>query len=145
MIGFEDEPESERGHAGEADDTRKLTKKDFYKMLDKVYFMPPLQSRGMHRPYLLKVHNALVFRIKQSDLRHFEVDLTPEMSKRTGPLNNCLLVRKVNFFLRSQNKVELGFDEFDPPEEVASSHQTGSTRSCGSSIPQTSWSSSRNL
>ena len=86
-------------------------------MLAKTYYLPPFTSRGMTRDYLLKVHRDQVFRAKSLDLRYFEVELTPEMNRRVGLLNNCFLVRKVNVLLNSRGQVALGFDEYDPPEE----------------------------
>jgi hypothetical protein len=75
-------------------------------------------ARGVTRDYLLKVHLGQVFRVHLLELRQFEVNLTPEMNKRVGLMNNCFLVRKVNVLLRSRQQPELGFDEFDPPDEV---------------------------
>lgn len=118
MIGFEEEPISERGHPGEDSDTKSLDKRAFYTMLTKIYCLPPFTSRGMTRDYLLKVHRGQVFRVESLALRHFEVELTPEMNRRVGLLNNCFLVRKVNVLLSSRGQPVLGFDEFDPPEET---------------------------
>ena len=92
-------------------------------MLGLKYLMPPLHSRGINRDYLVKVYKEEVYRVLLMELKHFEVDLSPSMSKRVGILNNCLLVRKVNFLLRSLGRPELGFDEYDPPEEVLFAHQ----------------------
>ena len=118
MIGFEEEPISEKGHPREDADTKSLDKRAFYTMVNKTYFLPPFSSRGMNREYLLKVHRGQAFRVIALDLRHFEVELTTEMNKRVGLLNNCFLVRKVNVLLTSRSQPELGFDEYDPPEEA---------------------------
>ena len=117
MIGFEEEPVSERSRPGEGPDTKDLSKKALHKMLDLIYFMPPLIAKGTTRDYLLKVHRAQVFRVHLLELRQFEVRLTPEMNKRVGLMNNCFLARKANVLLRSKNLPELGCDEFDPPDE----------------------------
>jgi hypothetical protein len=118
MIGFEEQPISERSRPGEDNDTKNLSKKAFYNMLSLTYFMPPVIARGVTRDYLLKVHRGQVFRVPLLELRQFEVNLTPEMNKRVGLLNNCFLARKVNVLLRSREQPELGFDEYDPPDEV---------------------------
>lgn len=118
MIGFEDVPISDRTHPNEGPETKSLDKRAFYNMLAKTYCLPPFASRGITREYLLKVHKEEVLRVKTNDLRHFEVDLTPEMNKRVGLQNNYFLVRKVNVFLDTYQMPELGFDEFDPPEEA---------------------------
>ena len=124
MIGFEDKPVTEKGHPNEPPETRDLTKRMLYKTVSLRYAMPPYCSRGMNRNYLLKVHRAEAYRVSDLELRTFEVQLTPAMNKRVGILNNSFLVRKVNTLLRSRNQPELGFDEFDPPEEVLNTDQT---------------------
>jgi hypothetical protein len=118
MIGFEEIPVSERSRPGEDNDTKTLSKKAFYNMLNLTYFMPPVGARGVTRDYLLKVYKGQVFRVPLLELRQFEVNLTPAMNKRVGLLNNCFLLRKVNVLLRSRNQPELGFDEYDPPDEI---------------------------
>ena len=118
MIGFEEEPASERGHPNEDPDTQESHKKELFTMLSHRFYLPPFHSRGITRDYLLRVHKERVFRVPMLELKHFEVELTTGMTKRVGIFNNCLLVRKVNLLLASRGAPELGFDEFDPPEEV---------------------------
>ena len=123
MIGFEEVPVSEKGHPNEGPETKDLSKKALFKMLDLKYFMPPLASRGVTRSWLVDVHDSKVYRVLNMDLKTFEVQLTPSMSKRVGILNNCFLARKINTLLASKNLKTLGFDEYDPPEEVSCHHQ----------------------
>ena len=121
MIGFEDEPVHEKAHANEDPETKSLDKKDLYSLLSIRYFLPPIASRGVNRDYLIEVFKGTVFRVFTIDLKHFEVELSPMMTKRVGVLNNCFLVRKVNTLLKSRNQPPLGFNELDPPEEVTCS------------------------
>ena len=86
---------------------RAWTREPWTLMLAKTYYLPPFTSRGMTRDYLLRVHRDQVFRAKSLDLRYFEVELTPEMNRRVGLLNNCFLVRKVNVLLNSRGQAAL--------------------------------------
>jgi hypothetical protein len=117
MIGFQNELNPERGQITEDLDTRNLEKKELYDMLAHCFYLPPYQSRGVNREYLLRVHKAQCYRAPLMELKHFEVELTSKMTKRVGAQNNGLLVRKLNLLLRSRNMPDLGFDEYDPPEQ----------------------------
>jgi len=118
MIGFEDVPVSDRTHPNESSETKSLDKRAFYNLLTKTYCLPPFASRGISRDYLFRVHKGEFLRVKTNDLRHFEVELTPEMNKRVGLQNNYFLVRKFKVYLQIHKCPELGFDEYDPPEEA---------------------------
>ena len=123
MIGFTDELVRDSPHANEGPETRNMEKKAVYEMLALQYFLPPYNSRGITREYLIQVHREEVFRVRNSQVKHFEVDLTPAMTKRIGVLNNGLLVRKINKLLETRNQRRLGFSEFDPPDQVGSGEQ----------------------
>ena len=58
------------------------------------------------------------------EFKHFEVDLTQKMTKQVGVVNNAILVRKLNVLLKMTNRNPLGFEEFDPPEQVQIPNQT---------------------
>ena len=122
MIGFEEEPQSERGHPNEDPETRKLDKREFYNLLCHKFYLPPFSSRGVTREYLVKVHKGYCFSVPLLTLKHFEVELSTSMTKKVGIQNNCLLLRKVNILLKSRGQSELGFEDFDPPEEVTLFH-----------------------
>ena len=124
MIGFEAEPQSEKGHPNEDPETRNLDKKDLYQMVAHKHYMPPYGSRGVNREYLIKVYKGRCLRIPLLALKHFEVELTNAQTRRVGIPNNCLLVRKLNILLRSKGEPELGFDDMEPPEEVGCSDQS---------------------
>ena len=124
MIGFEDEPTPEKGYPNETPETKHLSKRLLYKTIALKFSLPPYNSRGVSRKYLIKVHNGEVYRVLDLELKTFEVQLTSAMLKRVGIQNNSFLVRKMNVLLHSRKQPELGFDEFDPPEEVDSSNKT---------------------
>jgi hypothetical protein len=123
MIGFFNETPRDTGHSSEDPDTQNLDKKHLYDMIAHRYYLPPYQSRGVTREYLLGVHKVTNFRVTNSDLRHFEVDLSPAMTKKVGVQNNGLLVRKLNNLLLTRNLPVLGFEEFEPPEQVVFVHK----------------------
>jgi hypothetical protein len=117
MIGFGEQPGTERGHPNEDPETRELDKRKLYNMLSQQYFLPPFTTKGITRDYLIRVHRHQVYRVQLFELMHFEVELTTQMKTRIGLPNNSLLVRKLNRLLRSRNLPELGFDDYEPPEE----------------------------
>lgn len=124
MIGFDQEPKTEKGHPHEDPETRNLDKKELYTMLLHRFYLPPMQGKGVTREYLVKVFRNQVFRVPLLELKHFEVELTTNQTTRIGLANNSLLVRKINALLRSRGQPELGFDEFEAPDEVNTSDQT---------------------
>ena len=119
MIGFEEELGQEQSRADEGPDTKNLEKKTLYENNNTLFSLPPYISRGITREYLLKVHKGLVFRVSHSELRHFEVDLTPSQVKKHGVINNGLLVKKLNILLESRGQPTLGFSHFEPPDQVS--------------------------
>ena len=118
MIGFQSAPLSERSHISEDPETSNLDKKQLYNMVAHKYYIPPYHGKGVNREYLIKVHKGLVYSVPLLTLKHFEVELTTAMTKRVGVQNNALLLKKLNILLQSRGCNELGFEEFDPPEEV---------------------------
>ena len=118
MIGFENELLRKKAHSDEGPETRDLDKRELYENVYLRYFIPPFDSRGINREYLLAVFYGHVFRITHSEIRHFEVDLETKMVKRIGILNNGLLVRKLNKLLDVKGERPLGFKEEEPPEQV---------------------------
>lgn len=124
MIGFEQEVSKESVRADEGPDTKDVEKKKLYKTLSLLYFLPPYGSRGVTRDYLLKVHRNEVFLVSNNDIKHFEVDLSPCQVKKHGVANNGLLVKKLNILLDRRKLKSLGFDHFEPPEQVRCNHKT---------------------
>lgn len=122
MIGFEDEIERPGPYADEGPDTKDMEKPALFNMVNAIKFIPPYGSRGNRRKYLVSVHHNQVFSVNHSTLRHFEVDLDTSMTKRLGVVSNGLMVRKLNLLLASKGQPQLGFSEFEPPEQVNSSN-----------------------
>ena len=123
MIGFSEQPGADRGHAHEDAETRDLDKRQLYNMVSNHSFLPPITTKGVTRDYLVRAYRNEVFLVRIFDLKHFEVDLTPAMTKRAGIPNNSLLVRKIDGLLDSRGLPRLGFDDFEPPDEVAFADQ----------------------
>lgn len=123
MIGFEEEFAKENVRADEGPDTRSLEKRALYEFIAKDYLLPPFGSRGVTRDYLLRVHRGQVFRIPIMDIKRFEVELQPVQTKKLGVANNGLLTKKLNILLESREEKTLGFDHYEPPEQVQYDHQ----------------------
>ena len=111
--------EFSQARVDEDSSTKHIDKSELYESLVQNYYLPPLHSRGITRDYLLSVHKCQVYRVGHTTLKQFEVDLTVKMSKKVGVINSGLLVRKLNILLSSRDDNELGFDEYDPPDQVA--------------------------
>ena len=120
MIGFEEEEERRNPRESEGPETKSLEKKALFDMLAVLYYLPPFGGRAVTRDYLLRVHRGTIFRVRNSELRHFEADLTPQLTKRNGDPNNGLLVKKINILLEARSLPTLGFTHFDAPDTVAS-------------------------
>ena len=123
MIGFEEQLGRRNPRENEGPETRNLEKKPLYDMLACIYHLPPYGSRAVTREYLLKVHRGEVFTIRNAELKHFEADLTPDLTKRNGDPNNGLLVKKLNLLLASKGQRPLGFSHHDAPDTVSTVHK----------------------
>ena len=118
MIGFQPEFHADEPQADEGYDTKNLSKKELYEFVSRVYMLPPVASKGLTRDYLLQVHKGDVFRVPIGEFKHFEVDLSPDMERRVGTINNSILVKKLNILLQETGRKPLGFTEFEIPEQV---------------------------
>ena len=117
MIGFDEGFQGFRDLDQEGDDTKNLKKNKLYEMVSKEYFLPPVDSKGITREYLLQVRDGEVFRVTNSDHKHFEYHLEKKATKKVGVVNNVLMVKKLNMFLASKNQPQLGFTEYNLPEQ----------------------------
>ena len=98
----------------EVDDTKRLQMHELYGLVNTDYMVPPLNSKNLARDYLLQVKDGEVFRVTNEEFKHFEYRLTKSMTKNVGVINNALLVRKLNLFLRDlrdRGEKELGLTE----------------------------------
>lgn len=118
MIGFSEDLKLFRKENLEGLDTKNLQKHELYEIVSNTYMLPPLNSKGLTRDYLLLVKEGEVFRVTNEEYKHFEYRLTKSMSKKVGIINNALLVRKLNLLLKDRGHKELGYTEFDLPEQT---------------------------
>jgi len=117
MIGFGSNLRQDQRQSDEGPDTKHLEKKELYEMVAKNWFIPPYLSRGVTRVYLLQVHRDQVFRVTHSEIKHFEVDLTPEHQRKVQGVGHALLLRKLNILLQLNRRKPLGFTEHDLPDQ----------------------------
>ena len=117
MIGLQAVLHGEETQPDEDIDTRNLEKRELYEMVNETYFIPPYSSKGVTRFYLIQVHKCRVYRVKRTELKYFEVELTADMQRRVSNISNAILVRKLNILLQKTNRLPLGFSEFDVPDQ----------------------------
>jgi hypothetical protein len=107
----------ERVRDNEPPEMRVLSKKKIHERLAIEYFLPPMNSRGANRSYLVGVFTGDHFRVRTTDIKHFEAELTPAQKKKAPVLFCSTLVSKLNHLLQETNRPPLGFDVGMVPEE----------------------------
>lgn len=117
MIGFSQELQLFKNLDGEGIDTKNLDKTELYELVSKEYMFPPVNSKGITREYLLQVREGDVFRVTHRDYKDFEYGLDKVHQKKIGIVNNALLVRKLNLLLSFHQEKELGFTEYNLPDQ----------------------------
>lgn len=117
MIGFSQDLQGIINTNTEGPDTSHLQKNELYELVARDYFLAPSGSRGITREYLLAVREGRVFRVTNADWKCFEFRLERGQLRKTGMINNAILVRKLNLLLKSKGGKELGFSEYDIPEQ----------------------------
>lgn len=117
MIGFRRFEGEAAAEQQEGEDTRHLSKHKLYNMLSENWFLPSVDSKGVCRQYLLRVHRNEVFRVTNREYKTFEVNVNPAHFKKNGL--TCLghLVNRLNRLLTSRNERVLGFPPHVIPEE----------------------------
>ena len=63
MIGFSEDLKLFRKENLESVDTKNLQKHELYELVSSTYMLPPLNSKGLTRDYLLQAKHAEVFRV----------------------------------------------------------------------------------
>lgn len=96
---------------------RKLTKTQLYDNLSEEWLLPPKESKGVNRAYLVNVFRENVYRVPIMEFKRFEVELTPLQMKRNNLVNLTYIMRKLNSLLQERNNMPLGFDDFVVPDE----------------------------
>lgn len=117
MIGFSEDLLDDQPRQDEGPDTRSLSKKELYNMVSLSWMLPPYNSKGITRDYLLKVLRDEVYRITARDWKDFEYKLQSNQLKRTAVINNSLMVQKISIMLHLFGLKPLGFTMFDPPDQ----------------------------
>jgi len=117
MIGFSQDFQLYKQGDEEDLDTKNLDKNELYTLVTKTYMLPPVNSKGITREYLLQVKEGDVFRVTHRDHKEFEFRLEKEQQRKVGVVNNALLVRKLNLLLRIHGEKDLGFTEYNLPDQ----------------------------
>lgn len=117
MIGFSQDFQLYRNLDDEGDDTKNLDKHELYEIIAKEYMIPPVNTKGVTREYLLQVKDGQVFRVTHRDHKNFEFTLDKDQKKKVGVVNNALLVRKLNLLLTGLGQRPLGFTEYNLPDQ----------------------------
>ena len=117
MIGFSQDLQMFKNLDEEGLETKNLDKNELYELVSKEYMLPPILSKGMTREYLLQVREGDVFRVTYRDYKDFEYTLDKDQQKKIGVVNNALLVRKLNLLLRFHEEKDLGFTEYNLPDQ----------------------------
>ena len=117
MIGLNKMVDGACTRQNEPLDTRDLSKQRLYNRLSEAWLLPPVESKGVCRSWLLKVWNGSVYRVGLKDLKTFEVSITPIQMKRNGLTNLLHLMLRMNGLLTSRGEKGLGFNDFTVPDE----------------------------
>ena len=117
MIGLNRGDDDDGVRAGEPPETRELRKPKLYKMLEEQWLLPPRDSKGVCRTYLVSVHRGQVFRVGLREYKHFEANLNPDHTKKNGYTNLVHVISRLNELLASRNQNQLGFPLFTIPDE----------------------------
>ena len=117
MIGFAQDLQDISKVTNEGPETLKLQKNELYDLVASEFLLPPCTSKGVTREYLLKVRRGEVFRVTNQEWKTFEYKLEKKHHRKSMLVNNPILVRKINLLLKSEGRLDLGFDEFNVPEQ----------------------------
>jgi len=117
MIGFSQDLQMYKSMSDEDLETKNLDKNELYELVASQYMLPPVNSKGLTREYLLQVKEGDVFRVTHRDHKDFEFTLEKDQQRKVGVINNALLVRKLNLLLRHHGENQLGFTEYNLPEQ----------------------------
>ena len=104
-------------HHNEGPETRDLSKDKLYQRLGEQWLLPPIQSKGVSRSWLIRVWNGEVYRVANREFKLFEADISTNHMKRNGFTNLLHLLLRMNQLLISRQQLPLGFNEFCVPDE----------------------------
>lgn len=96
---------------------RRITKALLYMSLENEYLLPPKESKGVNKAYLVGVATNTVFRINMMDFRRFEIGLLPRHWRKQLWINLAIIYRKLTVMLRERNHLQMGFQDNCIPDE----------------------------
>ena len=117
MIGLAKIFDGANARNQEASETKDLSKHKIYSRLNEQYLLPPEDSKGVCRSWLLQVWYGNVYRVGLRDFKTFEVGVTSTHMKRNGLTNLMHLMLRINGLLKGRGEKVLGFHEFTVPDE----------------------------
>ena len=82
------------------------------------WLIPPQDSKGVNRRWLLAVHRGQAFRVETATILRFEVELPRRLQKKACFTNLYDLVLKLNLLLVERGMQELEFAEHVVPDET---------------------------
>lgn len=108
QIHNQDEPEA----------IKTLSKHSIYKMLSADYFLPPRDSSGVSRTYLVGIYTDKYFRIEYVELKKFIAGLTPLQLKKAVYTTKAETYCKIERLLLETSQKELGFKSGIIPDGI---------------------------
>jgi hypothetical protein len=86
------------------------TKKQIYKELAELYFLPPANAKGVNRKYLEAIRSKTVYCVCLKDMKRFLCGLTPSQLKKSLYIQRYEVYRKLTVLLAETKQLPLGFD-----------------------------------
>ena len=96
---------------------RNLSKSQIYSTLSEEVYLPPKESKGVNREYIVRVYMNEALRIPLIEYKRFEAELTPLQRKKAPFVNLLDLYQKANQLLASMGHNQFGFSNNLIPEE----------------------------
>lgn len=96
---------------------REISKNQLYTTLSSQYLLPPKDSKGVKRQYLVAVYTNQALRIGYQEARVFIAQQPKELLKRTPLLHLADLVTRLNVYLIEQGLMNLGFSPHTVPDQ----------------------------
>ena len=118
MIGFQADLNASGRKDDESRETARLNKYDLFELVEATWDLPSFSCKALTREYLLRVKNDEVFRVDKETMRRFDFGLSKKQNKRMAIVNLGYVVRKLKVLMAEKQMKELGFEEWDTPDQV---------------------------
>ena len=118
MIGFQAELNCSGRKDDESRETARLTKLEIYESVEHTWDLPSFSCKAMTREYLLRVKHDEVFRVDKEVMRKFDFGLSKKQNRKMAIVNLGYVVRKLKVLMNEKKMKELGFEEWDAPDQV---------------------------